>query len=168
MRDYSKVSPSLWQSERFNGLPTDDARYLYLYLLTNEHQTMAGCYRLPTGYACTDLRWTPERYTAALADLEDSGLVLVDPGAQVIGITRWFRHNPPLSENHLTGIERQLERLPSDTIAEAMAEAAQEVWEAVRAEKAAKAAKAEQDKKPAPGGAGNGSHPLNQTPFMRR
>ena len=120
----------------------------------------------PHRYACTDLRWTPERYTAALADLEDSGLVLVDPSAQAIGITRWFRHNPPLSENHLTGIERQLERLPSDTIAEAMAEAAQEAWEAVRAEKAAKAAKAEQDKKPAPGGAGNGH--LTQTPFMRR
>jgi len=113
----------------------------------------------------SSLDWLAHRYTAALADLKDSGLLLFDPGAQVIGITRWFRHNPPLSEDHLTGIERQLERLPSETIAKAMAEDAQEAWGAVQAEKAARA---ERKKKPAPSGAGNGSHSLNQTPFMRR
>ncbi len=28
MRDFSKVSPTVWQSERFNSLPSDDGRYV--------------------------------------------------------------------------------------------------------------------------------------------
>jgi hypothetical protein len=141
MRDYSKVSPAVWQSERFNNLASDDARYLYLYLLTNEHQTMAGCYRLPDGYACADLRWPLERYEQARSELVEADLVQFDASVRVIGVTRWFKHNPPVSENHLTGIERHLERLPSPPIAEAALKAAQEAWESFEAAKAARAAR---------------------------
>ena len=49
MREFSKVSPAVWQSERFHSLPSDDGRYVHLYLLTNDHQNSAGCYRLPDG-----------------------------------------------------------------------------------------------------------------------
>lgn len=141
MREYSKVSPALWQSERFNSLPSDDGRYLYLYLLTNGHQTSAGCYRLPTGYACADLRWEAKRYSKALQELADADLVRVDEVAKVVSITRWFKHNPPLSESHMLGIERQLEKLPSPSIAEAALSEAQEAWATFEAAKSAKARK---------------------------
>lgn len=115
MRDYSKISPALWQSSRFNGLPSDDGRYLYLYFLTCSHQNSAGCYRLPDGYACSDLRWQPDRYTSARDQLEAADLIRFDAATSVVMITRWFKHNPPMSESHLTGIERLLERLPADS-----------------------------------------------------
>ena len=67
MRDYSKISPALWQSARFNDLPSDDGRYLYLYLLTSSHQTSAGCYQLPDGYSCSDLRWPLARCSTTAA-----------------------------------------------------------------------------------------------------
>lgn len=141
MRDFSKVSPVLWQSERFNSLPSDDGRYLYLYLLTNEHQTSAGCYRLPCGYASTDLRWPAERYLGALNQLIAADLVHYDEAAHVIGITRWYKHNPPMSVSHLLGIQRQLERLPSEPISKEALKEAQEAWEASEAARAAKAAR---------------------------
>ena len=56
---FSKISPAVWQSLHFNGLPSDDGDYLYLYLLTNRHQNSAGCYRLPDGCAvrtCSGVR----------------------------------------------------------------------------------------------------------------
>ena len=136
MRDYSKISPAVWQSARFNSLPSDDGRYLYLYLLTCSHQTSAGCYTLPEGYACSDLHWSPERYSAAREQLVAADLVHFDSQGEVILITRWFKHNPPMSESHLVGIERQLERLPSLTLYEESQTALQAAWEAVQAEKA--------------------------------
>ncbi len=138
MREYSKVSPNVWQSERFNNLPSDDGRLLYLYLLTCSHQNSAGTYRLPDGYACVDLRWKPERYHNARAELVAADLIAFDDLASVVMICRWFRHNPPMSEKHLIGIERALERLPSESIAQHALEAAQEAWEAKQAERAAK------------------------------
>jgi hypothetical protein len=116
MRDFSKVSPTLWHSERFNHLATDDARYAYLYLLTCEHQTSAGCYRLPDAYAAADLHWPVERYQKARAELEKAELIHFDAANSVLMVTRWFRFNPPMNEKHLKGIRHILERLPSQPI----------------------------------------------------
>ena len=38
MRDFSKISPDVWQSERFRALPSDEARYLFLYLMTTSEE----------------------------------------------------------------------------------------------------------------------------------
>jgi hypothetical protein len=51
---------------------------------------------------------------------------------------RWFKHNPPVSGNHLTGVERELERLPSEGIAKEALQAAQEAWTCFQAAKVAK------------------------------
>ena len=139
MRDFSKISPTVWQSERFNSL-SDKSKLVYLYLLTNGHQTRAGCYWLPEGYACSDLRWPVDRYQKALKALVAADLVRWDESAKVIGITRWFKHNPPVSPDHLIGVERELARLPSEGIAKEALQAAQEAWASFQTAKTAKAA----------------------------
>ena len=141
MRQFSKFSHSLWQSERFNSLPSDEGRYLYVYLLTSSHQTSAGAYRLPDGYACEDVRSPPEKYRATLQHLIAAGLVAFDADTSVVRITRWFKHNPPMNDSHLKSIEGELSRLPSETLAEdAMGELV-EAQEQLLAEKQAKAAR---------------------------
>ena len=138
MRDFSKISPALWQSKRFNTLPSDDGRYLYLYLLTSGHQPSAGAYRLPDGYATNDLHWELSRYLKARHELAVADLILFDETESVVMITRWFKHNPPMSESHFIGIGRMLERLPSQMIWEAASQAANEAWESVKAAKLVK------------------------------
>jgi hypothetical protein len=152
MREFSKISPALWHSQRFNTLPSDDGRYLYLYFLTCEHQNSAGCYRLPDGYACHDLQWQQERYHNARSHLLEAELIGFDDACSVVMICRWFKHNPPMNEKHLIGIERVLEKLPSVTIQKAAQEDLIETWEAIAAEKLAKA---QRQQKPAQG-FGNG------------
>ncbi len=140
MRDFSKVSPSLWHSERFNSLPSDDARDAYLYLLTSEHQTSAGCYRLPDAYAAADLRWPVERYQHARSELIASGLVNHD-AALCRDDYALVPVQCPQNGNHLKGIRGVLERLPSQEIwaaATAELEAALEAMAKAKAEKDAK------------------------------
>jgi hypothetical protein len=130
MREFSKVSPLVWRSERFIDLPSDDGRYLYLYLLTCEHQNSAGAYRLPDAYACADLRWKPERYVKAKKELVSADLIAIDDKASVIAIRRWFQHNPPMSLPHLKGIQKMLDKLPSLAIASEAALEAEAAFEA--------------------------------------
>ena len=141
MRGFSKISPALWDSERFNTLPSDDGRYLYLYLLTSRHQTSAGAYRLPDGYAATDLGWPPERYVNARELLVQADLIRFDTQTSVVMITRWFKHNPPMNESHLKSIEGELERLPSLTLAEAAHHDLEIIQESLNAERLAKIAR---------------------------
>lgn len=166
MREFSKISPAVWQSQRFNSLPSDDGRYLYLYLLTNEHQNSAGAYRLRDGTACDDLQWDRERYIAARQQLIDADMVRFDPEAFVIMVTRWFKHNPPMNADHLTGIIRTLERLPSETIVNDATEAVTEAWDAIQEKRQQES---ERKQKAAPGalGSSKGHGPdLLNTRFM--
>ena len=116
MREFNKVSPTLWQSARFQGLPSDDGKFLFLYFLTCPHNNSAGCFWLPDGYACHDLRWEQDRYDAALQSLIDAGIVDHDLENQVVLIERWFRHNPSMNRSHYKGIIGQLEKVPSDRL----------------------------------------------------
>jgi hypothetical protein len=65
------------------------------------------------GYACSDLRWESKRYLKAREELVAGAMIQYDLDASVVMIERWFKHNPPTSEDHLTGIERLLDHLPS-------------------------------------------------------
>ena len=168
MREFSKISPALWHSQRFNTLPSDDGRYLYLYYLTCEHQNSAGCYRISGGYACDDLQWQNERYLKARSQLIAADLIVFDDDCRVVMICRWFKHNPPMNEKHLIGIERILEKLPSITIQSVAQAALNAAWEAIAAEKQAKA---QRQQKPAHGLANGFASAIPerlQTPYLAK
>ena len=167
MRGYSKISPALWDSERFNTLPSDDGRYLYLYLLTSRHQTSAGTYRLPDGYAATDLRWAPERYAMAREQLVQADLIRFEAQTSVVMITRWFKHNPPMNDSHLKSIEGELERLPSLTLSEAAQKDLELIQDGLDAERLAKAARKQKAAQSAPNGHGGPVADRLNTRYMK-
>jgi hypothetical protein len=117
-RKFSLVSPALWRPGRFLSLTSSDAKVLHLYLLTSDHQTSAGCFRLPDGYACADLHWPMEQYQAARDALIEAGLIMADRETAEIYIERWFNHCPPTNEKHAAGTRRLIEEIESDTIRE--------------------------------------------------
>ena len=135
MRDFSKVSPVLWGSERFTSLPSDDARYLYLFLLTSEHQNSAGLYKLKDEYAVADLRWGLERYQKARQELVTADLIRFDARTNMVLITRWFKHNAPMNESHFRGVVKVIERLGCEAFQEEALHALTEAFEAVKASK---------------------------------
>ncbi|WP_119820835.1 hypothetical protein [Mesorhizobium sp. DCY119] len=119
MREFSKISPQLWNSKRFRKLDNDDARYFYLYLLSCEHQTSAGCFRLPVAYAANDLNWETDRVQDSCAILGKSDMILHDADTDEVFIRRWFRHSPPTNKKHAAGIRSYIDRLESEFVAEA-------------------------------------------------
>ncbi len=134
MRDFSKVSPRLWESERFRELESDADRLAYLYLLSNTHQNSIGCYRLPPPYACADLCWDPPKYEASEQALVEGGLISVDDHSREILILRWFKHNPPTNPKHYQGAVRQVKKIQSDTLREVASAELQTAWAARHAD----------------------------------
>lgn len=140
-REFTKVSPNVWRSNRFRKLPTSDAQLLYLYFLTCEHQNSAGCFRIPDGYACADLGWEESRYLGARTQLVDGDMVSFDPEGEVIYIHRWFKHSPPMNDKHAQGTMRLIFEIESDTLRDKVEEEFQEADDQ-RVRKAAAAAAA--------------------------
>jgi hypothetical protein len=115
-RRFSKVSPAVWGSQRFMGLPSSDEKLLYLYFLTSEHMTSAGAYRIKEGYAIADLGWTAPQYRKARVALVEAELIAYDEGHETVYVLRWFTHNPPQNEKHAKGTQRLIGELDSEII----------------------------------------------------
>ena len=135
MRRFTKVSPALWNSPRFKGLASDEARLAYVYMVTCPHQNLTGCFWLPDGYACNDLQWGVEQYQNARAELQLSGLIQFNQDEEFIWIERWFQHNPPMNNSHLTGVQNEIENIPCERLREACIQSLEVVLKAKEAKK---------------------------------
>lgn len=98
MRDYGKVHTSFWTSETIRSM-SEDARNLALYLLTCPHNTIAGVFRLPDGYVCDDMQWTPERVAKAFSETITKGFANRCETTKWVWINKHFEWNPPENPN---------------------------------------------------------------------
>ncbi len=117
MRDFSKVSPSIWRSKKFKSLGADmEAKHVYLYLLTCPHGNSAGCFDLPPLYASNDLGMTAEAYSKAIDSLSKADLIEWDEAEQTLLIVNWDEFNEPTNPKHAIGLLSQLEQAASKTL----------------------------------------------------
>lgn len=98
MRDYGKVYTKFWESDDIRSL-TDDGRMLALYLMTCPHGTIAGVFRLPDGYVCEDMKWSPERVVAAFRELSAKGFANRCETTKWVWVRKHMDWNPPENPN---------------------------------------------------------------------
>lgn len=116
-RQFNMVSPAIWRSSRFQGV-SSDAKALHFYLLTSPHQNSSGVYCLPDGYACSDLRWSPDVYQSSRAELVAAGLIAFDEETSEVYVLRWFQHCAPKGPKQKAGTQRLVEEIESDRLRE--------------------------------------------------
>ena len=109
MNRYTTVESFIWHDEKFRALP-EDARTVFLYLLTCPHGNMCGIFYLPDLYAASDLQWDVERYRKAIDTLCDTLLIAKDK--DIIWIKNYLKHNPIKGPKQITGAVNRLMTLP--------------------------------------------------------
>lgn len=121
--DYRELYTSYWPWALRHGLD-DSARCLGAYLLTCDHRTFEGIYRLPAAYAIADLGWDRETYRAALERLVAEGFVLVDEHADVVLLVNALEYRQPKGGPQIAGAVKVLKRLPETPLLRNLLEAA--------------------------------------------
>ena len=112
MRDYGKISTSIWQSKKFTGLKSDDLRLFYFYLHTCLHVNSIGCFRLPIGYITADLKWTDRATHRAIDALSKARLIEWDCEEEVILIVKFLDESPITNKKHAAGSAKLALGLP--------------------------------------------------------
>lgn len=116
MRDFFKVSPTLWRSRKFKSLPNMTARQVYIYLLTCPHGNSAGCYDLPPMYACADLGISEAWYQEAIESLSKVELIDYDVDESTLWIVNFEHFNEPTNPKHALGLLIQLGQASSQRL----------------------------------------------------
>lgn len=109
---YYRVSPKFWvDSETW----ADDTKLLGLYILTCEHRTVEGLFRLPLNYMAGDLGWPRERLAEPLAELLAEGFIEHDPERSLVLIVNAMKYQCPQNPNMVTHALRLLAPIPPDS-----------------------------------------------------
>ena len=112
MREFGLISTSIWNSRKFCGLKSDDARLLYFYLLTCPSVNSLGCYVLKPGYAAAALGWDAVRCQNGIGALSGAALVGIDRAENLIRVVGFLQHSEIMNVKHGVGAVRLALTLP--------------------------------------------------------
>jgi len=112
---YQRIYTQIWFDEKFTTL-SENAKFLFLYLLTCPHSNALGIFVLPKGYICEDLGWSMERLNKPFAELLSQGFILYDERVKLICIKNHLKHNPIENQNQVKSAKKILEQLPKSSL----------------------------------------------------
>lgn len=112
MREYGKVFAAIWRSDTFRAL-SEDGRSLVLYLLTCQHQTIAGVCWLPDGYVGEDLQWAQERVSEGFRELSAKGFAKRCETSKWVWVCKFLEWNPPENPNQRKAMAKMLALVPA-------------------------------------------------------
>lgn len=88
-RRYAPLGVNIWGSAKFRSLKNDTHRLGYIYLLSSDHTTPIGVFRLPPSYAAEDRGITADEVEDMIADLDRCGMIQSGQD-HWIRVRRWF------------------------------------------------------------------------------
>jgi hypothetical protein len=113
VRDYGRVFSRIWESADFRAL-SEDGRALVLYLLTCQHGTIAGVFRVPDGYACEDLQWGADRVGRAFSELLAKGFANRCETTKWVWVFKFLEWNPPENPNQRKSALKVAQSVPDN------------------------------------------------------
>ncbi len=112
---YHRVASKFWSDEKTIAWD-DDTRLLGLYLLTCEHRTVEGLFRLPKAYICGDLQWLPERLPKPFGQLLADGFVMYDETTSVMFLPNALQYQKPANPNMVKAAVKAVAALPRSAL----------------------------------------------------
>lgn len=106
MSRFSKVERRLWGDAKFRALsaPSPNARDLWIYLLTGEHNSsLPGLFVLGVAAMAEALDWPVRATQRCLDEITAAGMARVDPATRLVWLPNALRHNRPESPNVVVG-----------------------------------------------------------------
>jgi hypothetical protein len=109
---YHPIDPVMWDDRDFLSL-SDFERTLWIYLLTGPQVTaLPGLQRTSVAIIADTMRREPQDVRAALAVLEERGMVMFDPVARVLRVPNAPKYNAAQSPNHIVAWGKRWREIP--------------------------------------------------------
>lgn len=111
------VDTELWNNEEIIETFTAEDRYFWLYLLTNPHNSICGVMKASPILIARDMGYSKECVQNLLYRFEHiHKAILVDKETKELIILNWWKFNWTKSKDLLKTIEKNIEKVQSNTI----------------------------------------------------
>ena len=110
-RDYGRIRSQFWPDEKVQAWSMAEKGFAS-YLLTSEHATALGAYRLPIAYMCADLGIQAAEARSYVAALVKADFIAYDDKSGWIWIKKYLAHNAPENANVWKHVRRLANSMP--------------------------------------------------------
>ena len=111
MAKYRKIDTRIWNDRKFNSL-SDDAKYLFIYILAHQNLTSIGAVRTSLAGLSGELCWELDRTKNAFAEITNLKLVQFDDKSFLLWLPNFLKYNKPESPNVVRSWAQSLDYLP--------------------------------------------------------
>lgn len=119
MAVYRQIYPSFWTDPKVEDDFTPEDKYFYLYLLTNQHTSICGCYELSYRQMSRETGYNEDTAKRLLQRMQNVHRVLCyDEQTKEVLILNWYKYNWTRSDKFLTGIRKTVEYIKTPSFKE--------------------------------------------------
>lgn len=119
MATYRTVNLSFWTDPKVEDDFTPEDKYFFLYLLTNPHTNLCGCYEISARQMARETGYNEDTVKRLLARMERvHNVILYDEQTKEVLILNWGKYNWCNSPKTKAGAEKVASYIKSDTFKE--------------------------------------------------
>ena len=106
---YRQLYITFWSDPKVDDDFSPEDKYFYLYLLTNPHTSISGCYEISMKQCTRETGYTEDSVRKLLKRLSDvHGVIKYDPQTKEVLLLNWHKYNWSKSPNFIRGIKETL------------------------------------------------------------
>lgn len=110
MAIYRNIQMSFWTDSKITDDFTPEERYFYLYLMTNPHTNLAGCYEISMKHISDETGYNRDKVEKLITKLTDlHKVILYSKDTKEILLLKWHKYNWTRSEKFRKSLIREIE-----------------------------------------------------------
>ena len=114
MKNYRNVSQSFWTDSKVDDDFTPEEKYFMLYLLTNPHTSVCGCYEISMKQMERETGYNTDTVSRLISRMQDTHKVIqYDSETKEVLILNWHKYNWTKSEKLIRAILGAAEHIKS-------------------------------------------------------
>ena len=115
MAIYRNVYTKFWTDPKITDEFTPEDKYFYLYLFTNPHTNLCGCYELSKKAASWETGYSKDTIDRLIERFQRIHKVIsYNPETREVLLLKWFRYNWTTSKDFRKALEKQINEVKTD------------------------------------------------------
>ena len=115
MATYRQVYLSFWTDPKVDDDFTPEDKYFYLYLLTNPHTNICGCYEIGMKQICREMGYNEDTILRLISRMENQHHVIrYDQKTKEVLLLNWHKYNWTRSPDMLKGVKEVSQYIKSE------------------------------------------------------
>ena len=98
MAIYRNIQMSFWTDAKIADTFTPDEKLMYLYLLTNPHTNLCGCYEISSRQIAFEIGFKREQIEKLIKSLQDKRVIVYSTDSREVLLVNWHKYNWTSSE----------------------------------------------------------------------